>query len=118
PTAHTAAAAVGGTHPIGTIGSLSIGATAAAAGTLAVLHRFDKSDGSQTVLADTVKSLALPRGVDSAGALAPGTWLVAEADGSIALNVTAALGYNLSFIRKLKAGQLAGDVGLKIDAAL
>src|SRR6266540_1164210 len=56
-TSYTASATVSGTHPIGAVGSLSIGVSAPAAGGLAVLHRFQKTDGAASVLGDTLKGL-------------------------------------------------------------
>jgi hypothetical protein len=105
-------------HPLGVVGRLTIGASGASAGTLAVLHRFQRDEGARSVLEQTLGSWALPRDVRSAADLRPGTWLIGEVDGTIALNVTAALGYNLDFVRTVKAGTLAGDIGLAIDAAV
>ena len=106
------------THPLGAVGTLTIGASGATAGALAVLHRFRRDEGARSVLEQTLGSWALPRDVRTAADLRPGTWLIGEVDGTIALNVTAAVGYNLDFVRTVKAGTLAGDIGLKVDAAV
>src|SRR5262245_19040648 len=117
-THYSANGSITGKHAIGAVGTLSIGASAASGGTLAVLHRFAKNDGAQTVLRKALKSWGLPRNVADASALEPDTWLIAEVDGSIALNIAAAVGYDVDFIRTVKAGTLSGDVGVKIDAAV
>ncbi|MBS1830238.1 MAG: hypothetical protein JST93_33360 [Acidobacteria bacterium] len=114
---YQAQGSVNGTHPIGGIGSVTFGVSGAAAGLSAVLRRFPSSAGARTVLGDTVSSWKLPRHVDDANRLAPDTWLITEASGSLAVNVAARLGYNFNFIRESKALGLHGDIGLKIDAA-
>src|SRR5262245_25756045 len=116
--AYTASGSVSGRHPIGAVGTLAVGASGATSGAIAVLHRFQKGDGARTVLEQTIAGWALPRHVTAATDLRPGTWLVAEVDGTLALNVAAALGYNMDFVRTVRAGTLAGDIGLKVDAAV
>ena len=115
---YSAAAAVDATHPIGVVGTLTAGASGSGSGKLAVLHRFDHREGARSVLEQTLASWRLPRTVGTASDLAPGTWLIGEVDGTIALRVRAAIGYNLDFVRTVKAGTLAGDVGLRVDAAV
>jgi hypothetical protein len=114
---YQASGSVSGSHPIGVLGSFTFGATAAASGVSAVLHRFPSSAGADTVLKETVQSWKLPCHVDSAAKLAPATWLVTEASGSLAVTLATSLGYNFNFVRQAKAFGLSGDIGLKIDAA-
>ena len=116
-TGYKASGKVSGSHPIGAIGSLTFGVSGAAAGTSAVLHRFDATTGADSVLGDTVRTWKLPRHVLSSSALAPASWVIAEASGSLAVNIGARLGYNFNFVREVKALGLSGDIGLKIDAA-
>jgi hypothetical protein len=114
---YTAHAAVKGTHPIGALGGATFGVSARSAGTTAVLHCFPARTGARTVLERTVASWKLPRHVTSAASLAPGTWLLAEADGTLAVKLAARLGYNFDFVREAKLAGVSGDIGLKIDAA-
>jgi hypothetical protein len=116
-TGYQASGSVSGTHPIGMLGSFTFGAKGSASGLSAVLHRFAASTGADTVLEQTVQSWKLPRHINSADQLAPATWIVAEADGSVAVNLGASLGYNFNFVRQAKAFGLSGDIGMKIDAA-
>ncbi|HEY2385001.1 MAG TPA: hypothetical protein VGK48_27820, partial [Terriglobia bacterium] len=58
-----------------------------------------------------------PRHITAANKLTPGTWIVAEASGSLAVNLAASLGYNFNFVKDVQAFGLSGDIGLKIDAA-
>ncbi|MBZ5618207.1 MAG: hypothetical protein LAQ69_05630 [Acidobacteriia bacterium] len=116
-TGYQASGSVSGSHPIGTVGSFTFGATGAASGLSAVLHRFPNTAGADTVLLDTVRSWKLPRHIRAADAIEPATWIVAEANGSLAVNLGASLGYNFNFVRQAKALGLSGDIGLKIDAA-
>jgi hypothetical protein len=112
-----ASGAVSGTHPIGGLGAFTFGVSGAAAGTTAVLHRFPATDGAATSLGRAVRNWKLPRHIDSASKLDPGTWVIAEADGTVAVKLAASLGYNFNFVREAKVAGLSGDIGLKIDAA-
>lgn len=114
---YQASGSVSGAHPIGVVGSFTFGASAAADGVSAVLHRFDAGAGSDTVLGDTISSWKFPRHITSADKLKPFTWIVAEADGSLSVNLGASLGYNFNFVKAVQAFGLSGDIGLKIDAA-
>jgi hypothetical protein len=116
-TGYQASGSVSGSHPIGAVGSFTFGASGAASGLSAVLHRFPGNTGADTVLGDTITSWKLPRHIQTAVALQPETWVVAEANGSLAVNLAASLGYNFNFVRQAKAFGLSGDIGLKIDAA-
>ena len=114
---YTASGEVQGTHPIGAVGSLAFGVAGAATGVSAVVHRFAATTGARAVLDRTVHSWKLPRHIDAAERLAPGTWVFAEATGTIAARLAARLGYNFNFVREARLAGLSGDVGLKIDAA-
>src|SRR5208282_1718314 len=116
-TGYQASGSVSGTHPIGVVGSFTFGASAAADGVSAVLHRFDAGAGADTVLGDTIASWKFPRHIASADKLMPFTWIVTEADGSLSVKLGAILGYNFNFVKDVQAFGLSGDIGLKIDAA-
>jgi hypothetical protein len=109
---------VSGSHPIGLLGSLGFGVEGRRESAFAVLHSFAEDRGAGDVLRETIGSWMLPRHVRTASELAPRTWLIAEANGSLALKLTAQLGWDFSFVRELKALGLAGDVGLKLETGL
>jgi hypothetical protein len=115
---YSASGGVTGTHPIGAIGRFAFGVSGKASGVTAVLQAFDDSEKTaDAVLGDVAKSWRLPRHVTAAEDLAPRTWLVAEAEGSVAVRLSAQVGYDFSFVREVKAAGLSGDIGLEIDAA-
>ena len=114
---YQASGSVKGSHPIGVLGSFTFGVQVAMSGVSGVLHRFPSDSGADTVLKETIQSWKLPRHVDAAEKLAPATWIVTEANGSLAVKLAASLGYNFNFVRQAKAFGLSGDIGLKIDAA-
>jgi hypothetical protein len=109
---------VDGSHPIGMLGSVTFGIEARREQLYAVIHRFRRDLGANTAIRDTVTSFRPPRHVSSASHLQPGTMLVAEVEGSVAVNIAAKLGYDFSFIREAAVLGLTGDVGLKLDAGL
>jgi hypothetical protein len=57
----------------------------------------------------------LPSQVDSVDELEPGTWLISEVDGSIALKLGAEYGYNFNWIKKFQQSGISGDIGLKLQ---
>lgn len=105
-------------HPIGVLGSLTFGVDASAGGLYAVLHRFPGDRGAATVLGETVSSWRLARQISAVKDLEPGTWLIAEADGSLALKLTAQLGYDFNFVRQAHLLGMTRELGAKIDAGL
>ena len=116
-TGYTANGSVTGSAPIGALGSFTFGASGAATGLSAVLHRFPANAGADDVLSETIKSWKFPRHVTSPDKLVPGSWIIAEASGSLSVNLAASLGYNFNFVKDAKGFGLSGDIGLKIDAA-
>lgn len=108
---------VSGTHPLGALGAVTFGVESKKKSVFAVVQAFDKNKGSRTVLQDSVDSWRVPRTVRLAEDIAPGTWIIAEVDGSIVANLATQVGYDFTFVRELK-GALKGDIGLKIDLGL
>jgi hypothetical protein len=105
-------------HPIGVLGSVTFGATAGAGGVYSVLHRFAANAGAATVLGTTIGSWRLPRQVSAVESLKPGTWLLAEADGSLAINLKAQMGFDFNFVRQANLLGMTRELGAKIDAGL
>ncbi len=84
-----------------------------------IVLRHLKSDlKGRTFVARTLDSLILPSQVDSVDDLAPGTWVIAEVDGSIGIKVGAQYGFSVDWVREASLGGLRGDVGLKIKAGI
>lgn len=81
----------------------------------AVLHRFHDSEPAVNVFKTTFESWALPRMVDAAEDLPPGTWILTEVDGSFALQLGVQAGYDFSWLREIPGGALQGDIGLRVQ---
>jgi hypothetical protein len=113
-----ASTSVSGSHPIGALGTVSFGAQASGDAVYAVLHRIAAGTGAATALGDTVGSWRLPRHVTTADDLKPGTWIVAQADGSIAVQLAAQLGYDFNFVRQAHLLGITRELGAKIDAGV
>jgi len=107
-----------GSHPIGVLGSVTFGGDASHDSLYAVLHRFPAATDARTALADLFSSWRLPRHVKQAHDLSPGSWLVAEVDGSLALHICAQLGYDFNMVREAKLLGMTRSLGAKIDAGL
>src|ERR1041385_3307839 len=108
-------------HPIGLLGSVSFGVEAKRNAIFAVLHRFDSNQGAHQILGDTFSSWRLPRHVAFNNGdlnLKPGTWLLAEADGSLALKLASSLGWNVNFAKDAKLLGVTHNLSAKVDASL
>jgi hypothetical protein len=109
-------------HPIGLLGTASFGVDAKHNSVFAVLHRFDpETEHAHKAIENTISSWRLPRHVAFDGHdlnLKPATWLLAEADGSLALKVAASLGWNMSFAKDAKLLGVTHNLSAKIDASL
>jgi hypothetical protein len=103
-----------GSMALGTAGNATFGFDGQTAGLFAVCRRIPAATGSRDAVEGLLGDWRLPRQVRSADDLAPGTWLVTEVDGSLAVSLGARLGYDFSWVRGVELGQLTGDVGLKI----
>ncbi|MCX6592229.1 MAG: hypothetical protein NTZ56_11960 [Acidobacteria bacterium] len=103
-----------GAIALGAGAGATFGATAKAGGAYALLHRFSDTAPAAQVAADFLHCFALPKQVKSATDLQPGTWVMAEVDGSIALSIGVQAGYDFSWVRSLD-GALQGDIGLRVQ---
>lgn len=109
--------AFSGSHPIGVLGSVTFGAQGEHDRLYAVVHRFAAVTDARTALGDLFTSWRLPRHVKTARDLKPGSWLISEVDGSVAVNISAQLGYDLNMVREAKLLGMTRNLGAKIDAA-
>jgi len=96
----------------------SFGIDGETGGLFALIQRSAKSTGARTAVAKALASWRLPKRVRKATELAPGTWLLAVVDGSLKLSLDAEYGYDMSWVRQTKLGDLAGDIGLKLALGL
>ena len=103
--------------------SLTFGVSASTSGAFAVVHHIQEDQKALSAFGDTFASWALPWQVGKPdGAVAPwlpkpGTWLIAEVDGSFAMNIGAHAGYSFSWLRQFTDGILRGDLGVKVQLA-
>ena len=107
-----------GAMALGAGGSVTLGVEGAREGLYAVVHRFGNTEPAATVLGRAASSWRPPALVKTAADLDPGTWLVAEVDGSIAVTIATTFGYDFSWVRETALGELKGDIGLKLELGL
>lgn len=107
-----------GSMALGAAGSVKFGGNVNQDGLYAVVRRFPAETGILTAAAQTANSWMLPRQVASFDDLEPKTWILTEVNSGVAFKVTGTLGYNFSWLRKLKTGTLSGDIGLKLQLGL
>lgn len=93
----------------------AIEASASRARDYAVIRTIDTTMGARDAVQDVLDSWRLPRQVDTVADLAPGTWIIAEVDGSFAMSLKAQYGYTYNWVKAAKLGGLSGDIGLKIE---
>src|SRR6185503_4099871 len=118
---YAVAGSVAAAHPVGLLGSVSFGVDAVRDAVYAVVHRFADTESANNVLGDTIHSWRLPRHVEFSGGdvnIEPGTWVVAEADGSFAMKLATSLGWDMSFSREAKLLGVTHHLSAKLDASL
>ena len=105
-----------GELPLGAGPKITFGASGRAAGLYAVVRSQDRAVGARDGVVRTLESWSLPGQVSADKLPDPGTWLVAENEGSLSLSLGLEYGYDFSWVREsLKLGGLSGDLGLKIE---
>jgi hypothetical protein len=115
---YRAEGAIEGSHPIGAFGTVGFGAAGEADHLYAIVHRIAPETGARSALATTIGGIRLPRQIREVADLPAGSMVIAEANASLALNLTAQLGYDFSFVRNLGELGLDGDISLKLEAGL
>jgi hypothetical protein len=115
---YQASGSLSGSHPIGALGTVTFGAQGKGDGLFAVLHRFPQATGATTALGDTISSWRLPRQVVRIDDLKPDTWIITQADGSIAIQIAAQLGYDLNFVRQANLLGMTRSLSVKIDTGI
>jgi hypothetical protein len=98
---------------------VTFGAEAKRLGAYALVRQVPNNLGAASALADLFDSWMLPAQFETLDDLAPGTWIVAEVDGSFAMTLGAQYGYDFNWVREaVSLGGLAGDIGLKVQVGL
>jgi hypothetical protein len=105
-----------GSIALGVGGAASFGAEAKRLGAYAVIRQLEPQLGARSAIAAVVDSWMLPTQFRQLDDLAPGTWIVTEVDGSLAIKLGAKYGYDFNWVREaVTLGGLSGDIGLKIQ---
>jgi hypothetical protein len=105
-----------GSIALGAPASITFGASGEKEALYAVIRQLDKGTGAVTAIEETVQSWMLPSQINQLDDLEPGTWLIAEVNGSIALSLGVQYGYNFNWVHEAKLLGLSGDIGLKLKA--
>ena len=104
-----------GSIAMGAPGGITFGADGAKEGLYAVIRRLEKNTGALTTVGDTLNSWMMPSQIRSIDDLQPGTWLIADIEGSIALHLGAQFGYDFNWVQQAQLGGLKGDIGLRLQ---
>ena len=104
-----------GAMALGFAGKANFGVDARREGVYAVVRRLPSDTGARTAIADVVHSWVLPRQIDSIDDVQPGTWVIAEVDGSVGVKLGAEFGYDFNWARATKLGGLKQDIGVRLQ---
>ena len=108
-----------GSLGLGAGASASFGAEARRLGAYAVVRQVPADLGAASALRTLFESWMLPSQVRELDDIEPGTWIVAEVEGSVALSLGAQYGYEFNWVRDaVQLGGLSGDVGLKVQVGV
>jgi hypothetical protein len=109
-------AAAKGSVALGAGPKATFGAEGKRLGAFAIVHTIHPGHRSVDVLRRLFDAWMLPSQFSTLDDLAPGSAVVAEVDGSIALKLGAQYGYDFSWVREdVALASLSGDIGLKIQ---
>ncbi|MBI1358478.1 MAG: hypothetical protein GC160_29430 [Acidobacteria bacterium] len=103
-----------GSVALGAAGGVTFGAEGSREAAYAMVRRVGAQAKARKTLSETFTNWRMPSQVSSHADLLPGSWVITEVSGSIALSLGAQLGYDFSWVRELGAGELKGEIGLKV----
>ena len=115
---YDAAAAAKGAVALGYGAKATFGVDARNEGVFAVVRRVQADMPALDALESAVLSWRLPRQIRAADDLEPGTWIIAEVDGGIGLQLGAQFGYDFNWSRETALGGLKEDIGLRLQLAV
>ena len=109
-------AAASGKVALGAAGAVAFGADGSVEVVSAVLRRYNDGaqDGGEELI-QTAGSWMLPSQIKNVDSLEPGTWIVAEVEGSLALSLGIQYGLNYNWVKAAQVAGLSGDIGLKVQ---
>ncbi len=107
-----------GSMALGPAGQLTFSANAGRQGLYAIVRQPAATDGFVESLEALAGGARLPKQVKTVDDLAPASWIIAEADGTVGLRADVKFGYDFSWIRQTKLGTLSGDIGLKLASGI
>ncbi len=106
---------VQGSLALGAPGGITFGVDGSREGVYAVVRKLTNTMGATDAIQETVSSWMMPSHVSTFSDLEPGTWLIAEVDGSVQAKIGAKFGYDFNWVREAKLGGLEGDIGLRVQ---
>lgn len=110
------AGAAKGALALGVGARATFGAEAKRHGAFAVVRQLPGETRSRDALQTLFDSWMLPSQFRQLDDIDPGTWIVAEVDGSFAMSLGAQYGFDFNWVRDaVQLGGLSGDIGLKIQ---
>ncbi len=96
--------------------TISFGASGRVEGFYGLLRVLDRKQKALDAINETLASWKVPRQIAAPSDLPAGSWVIAETEGEIKLNVGVAYGYDYNWVREaLTLGGLTGDFGLRIE---
>ena len=95
---YLAKASVSGAVALGP--SISFGASGKVEGLYALLRVMDRKTKALDAMTETINSWKMPKQISAPTDLKPGTWVIAETDAEIKLNLGVAYGYNYNWVRE------------------
>ncbi len=107
-----------GAMALGAAGKAALNASREGEGLFAVIRRVPAAMPARDVVQKTADSWILPRQINSAEQVPPGTWIMAEAVGMFRLRLESQLGYRFNWVRETGLGGLSGDLGLRLQAGI
>jgi hypothetical protein len=111
-------AKVEGSVALGAAGKVTFGAEGQTDAAYAVIRRFPQKTNAYTAVQALANSWILPTHFKTIEDLEPGTWLVAEVNGSVAASIGVQYGLDFNWVREVEQLGLSGDIGLRLQLGI
>ncbi|MCB1020547.1 MAG: hypothetical protein KDC27_11505 [Acidobacteria bacterium] len=111
-----AEAAAGGAVALGPSGGATFDGGLGRRRAFAVIQAHAQEPPAYDAVRALIEAWRMPSQVASAADLPQGTWILAEVSGSVRANAGVRFGLDFEWVRSVQSGELAGDVGLAIQA--
>lgn len=117
-TGYKAAGTLSPSYPLGAFLTAGVDWSGSREGATAVVRRIAKNSPAFQALSEATGAWRLPRQIDNAADLPPGTWVAARGSGSLSVQLSARAGYTVYLLREISLLGMSRNLNARLAAAL